>query len=51
MSATLYRQTNVGQALVDALDQMVEEGKIPGPLAHKVVEQVGSGTRLGLGVG
>lgn len=40
MSATLYRQTNVGQALVDALDQMVEEGKIPGPLAHKVVEQV-----------
>eukprot|EP00887_Chlorella_sp_A99_P003440 scaffold7.g3440.t1 len=39
MSAHLYRQTKLGDSLVEALDQLVEEGKIPGELALKVMQQ------------
>lgn len=43
MSAHLYRQSKLGDSLVEALDQLVDEGKIPGELALKVMQQVGLG--------
>ena len=36
----LYRQSKLGLSLVDALDQLVEEGKLPPQLALHILEQV-----------
>ena len=38
--ATQYRDTRAGSALVDALDELVTEGRLPGDLAVKVLEEV-----------
>lgn len=39
-NATLYRQSKLGDCLVEALDQMVTEDKIPGELATKILAEV-----------
>jgi hypothetical protein len=36
----IYRQSKLGDSLVEALDTLVEEGKIPGPLALRVLQEV-----------
>lgn len=38
--SALYRQSKLGQSLVDALDQLVEEGKLPPQLALRVLDEV-----------
>ena len=43
MSVELYRQGKLAESLVEALDVLVEEGKIPGPLALKVMEEASGG--------
>lgn len=53
MSVTLFRQTKLADSLVETLDTLVNEGKIPGKLAlrilHEVSDQVATFTlRLGL---
>ena len=40
MSAELYRQGKLAESLVEALDVLVEEGKLQGQLALKVMEEV-----------
>ncbi len=43
MSANqIYRQSKLGDALVEALDQMVMDEKIPGELATKILSEVNS---------
>ncbi|KAI7837111.1 hypothetical protein COHA_009059 [Chlorella ohadii] len=37
--SALYRQSKLGQSLVDALDQLVEEGKLPPQLALRVLDE------------
>lgn len=39
MSYELYRQTKIGESLVEALDELVSEEKIPPDMAMKVLEQ------------
>ncbi len=41
MATELYRKTAIGEALVDALDDLISADKIPPELALKVVEEVG----------
>ncbi len=38
--SALYRQTKLGLSLVDALDQLVEEGKLPPQLALRILDEV-----------
>jgi hypothetical protein len=38
--ATHYRDTRAGSTLVDALDELVTDGRLPGDLAVKVLEEV-----------
>ena len=38
--SALYRQSKLGQALVDALDQLIEEHKLPPQLALRVLDEV-----------
>lgn len=38
--SALYRQSKLGTSLVDALDQLVEEGRLPPQLALRVLEEV-----------
>ena len=40
MTSELYRKTAVGDALVNALDELIDQEKIHPDLALKVVEQV-----------
>lgn len=40
MSYQLYRQSKLGDSLVEALDQLVTEGKITPDLALKVLAEV-----------
>jgi len=43
MSAThLYRQSKIGDSLVEALDTLVDSGKLPGNLALRIMQEVGS---------
>lgn len=43
MSAThLYRQSKIGDSLVEALDALVDSGKLPGNLALRIMQEVGS---------
>ncbi|KAI3434792.1 hypothetical protein D9Q98_002850 [Chlorella vulgaris] len=37
--SALYRQTKLGLSLVDALDQLVEEGKLPPQLALRILDE------------
>lgn len=39
MSYELYRQTKIGESLVEALDELVSEEKLPPDMAMKVLEQ------------
>ncbi|KDD72910.1 hypothetical protein H632_c2746p0 [Helicosporidium sp. ATCC 50920] len=39
MSALLYRKTTIGDSLVEALDSLVSEGKIPPELAYRVLHE------------
>lgn len=39
--SALYRQSKLGHSLVDALDQLVEEGKLPPQLALRILDEVG----------
>lgn len=39
MSYELYRQTKIGESLVEALDELVSEDKLPPEMAMKVLEQ------------
>ncbi len=45
--SALYRQSKLGQSLVDALDQLVEEGKLPPQLALRVLDEVRCSLRCG----
>lgn len=38
--SALYRQSKLGLSLVDALDQLVEEGKLPPQLALRILDEV-----------
>jgi sulfite reductase beta subunit-like hemoprotein len=38
--SALYRESKLGRTLVDALDQLVEEGKLPPQLALRILEEV-----------
>ena len=38
--SALYRQCKLGSSLVDALDQLVEEGKLPPQLALRILDEV-----------
>ena len=40
MSAQLYRGCKLGDSLVEALDILVQEEKIPGALALRVMQEV-----------
>jgi hypothetical protein len=40
MSYQIYRQSKVGDCLVEALDEMVSNDKIPGELATKILAEV-----------
>lgn len=40
--SALYRESKLGRTLVDALDQLVEEGKLPPQLALRILEEVGA---------
>lgn len=37
--SALYRQSKLGLSLVDALDQLVEEGKLPPQLALRILDE------------
>ena len=39
MSYELYRQTNMGEALVESLEELVHEGKITAELAQEVLKK------------
>ncbi|KAL4434076.1 hypothetical protein ABPG75_000517 [Micractinium tetrahymenae] len=40
--SALYRQSKLGLSLVDALDQLVEEGKLPPQLALRILDEYDS---------
>ncbi|KAK9823469.1 hypothetical protein WJX72_002954 [[Myrmecia] bisecta] len=39
MSTLLYRESKLGNCLVDSLDELIEQGKLSGELAMKVMAQ------------
>jgi len=45
--SALYRQSKLGLSLVDALDQLVEEGKLPPQLALRILDEVRPCSRPG----